>query len=112
MVLNIIILLKLYEYSILEVIDLFVLNFNERNPTKLWRNGSIERIGYLGVSRVIEYSFNGAGCTVSFPDGRIVCFDFDINNDYYFNKFKFLIFIESIGINVDNSLYKVIDKLM
>lgn len=90
-------LLEQFEDRIQKVIDGFVQKFGVRNPLGLWRNGFIDRIGFLDNQETIEYSLHGAGCTVEFSDGAIVSFDFGLKQEYTFDRFKFNVFLESIG---------------
>lgn len=90
-------LLNEYEKNICSVVTLFNEKFNTSNPVKKWRNGEIQRIGFLDDKKLIEYSLHGAGCTVEFQDKCIVSFDFDVTDQYTFDLFKFKIFIESVN---------------
>lgn len=87
--------LENFESLIEEIIKLFNQKFGEGNPLKKWRNGLVERVGFLGVDNSIEYSFHGAGCTIEFNDGRIVSFDFDENGMYVYSIFKFKLYLDS-----------------
>lgn len=84
-----------YETQIKTVIDYFNSKFGTQNPIRKWRNGLIERTGYLDDEKQIEYSLHGAGCTVGFNNGEIISFDFSEDGGYDFDAFKFKIFIES-----------------
>jgi hypothetical protein len=87
--------LDAYENKIMRVIIMFVDKYKCKNPTQLWRNEIIERTGYLDNSHKISYAFHGAGCSVEMSDGTMISFDFDENNNYLFDTFKFQLFIES-----------------
>lgn len=84
-----------YESKINIVIDYFTENFGVKNPTKKWRNGLINRTGFLDKEMQVAYSFHGAGCTAEFNSGEIVSFDFDEVDEYSFDVFKFKLFLES-----------------
>jgi hypothetical protein len=88
-------LLDNYKTNINIVVDLFIANFGVKNPTKKWRNELIPRTGYLDKKKSIEYSLHGAGCTVEFANEKIVSFDFDKDDKFVLDKYKFWMFVNS-----------------
>lgn len=87
--------LDLYDSKINMVLSLFVEKFGLRNPVKKWWNGLIDKSGYLDAYNQVEYFFHGGGCSVYLANEEVVSFDFDENDDYGFDNFKFLLFLES-----------------
>lgn len=88
-------LLDNYKKNISIVVDLFISNFGVKNPIKKWRNELIPRTGYLDKKKSIEYSFHGVGCTVEFANKEIISFDFDKEDKFILDKYKFWIFVNS-----------------
>jgi hypothetical protein len=86
-------LLDIYVNKINVVLQFFFNLFNFKNPSKLWRRGLVNRIGYLDEKKQIEYSFHGAGCTVEFENGEIISFDFLEDDTFTFDLFKFETFV-------------------
>jgi hypothetical protein len=83
------VLLDSYVERIQEVIQIFMNCFGHKNPTKLWRQGLIDRTGFLDEKKQIEYSLHGAGCTIEFPNEEIISFDFLEDETITFDLFKF-----------------------
>jgi hypothetical protein len=88
-------LLELFLSRINTILNAFSTNFGEINPIYKWRNNLIERTGFLDKEKTIEYSFHGAGCTIEFPNGEIVSFDFLDSQRFTFDLFKFKLFVLS-----------------
>lgn len=94
--------LSVYEEAIKKVINLFEEKFHVPNPLSMWRNGFIERVGYLDSDNNIEYSLHGAGCTIVLKDDTIISFDFGTSDNYTFDVFKFKVFVETSPLLIEN----------
>jgi hypothetical protein len=105
-------LLGNYQREILNVIGMFNSTYGIKNPSKYWRIGKIDRIGFLDITKMVEYTLHGGGVTVEFDKGKLVSFDFDQNDDYTFDPYKFQLFIETDeSINIDKtSIIKFIEN--
>lgn len=86
---------ELYDSRIHMIIQLFTDKFGEGHHLGMFWNGLIDKTGYLDADHQIEYSFHGGGVSVYFADEEVISFDFDGNNGYSFDDFKFCLFIES-----------------
>lgn len=92
-------LLVKFEGDIRDCMSLFVEAFGTSNPSKLWRNKTIPRVGTVGPSHW-EYSMHGLGCSVDVK-GRGVSFDFDSNGDFIYSSFKFLCYLDDDAWSLD-----------
>lgn len=97
------IIMLAFEDEISEIIRLFNMKFHTRNPLKIWRNGLIEKNGYLDFSKETEYSLHGAGCTVEYNNGKLISFDFDEEDNFCYSPFKLMLYAQSMGENLSES---------
>jgi hypothetical protein len=103
-------LLELYVEIINNITRQFLIKFGKVNPSKLWRQGSIERTGVLDNGKT-KFSFHGSGCTIEYEDGVIVSFDFLENDTFTFDLFKFENFVLSKLPNEDVSISEIFQKI-
>lgn len=101
-------LLELYTNRINTIVDKFSIKFGQKNPAGLWRQGLIDRTGFLDDA---EFAFHGAGCVVEFENGEIVSFDFLEDDTFVFDLFKFEIFVSSKLPDQEENIEKIFQTI-
>lgn len=104
-------LLDLYIHYIIAIRGKFLEKFGRGNPVGMWRQGLIDRIGFLDDNNKIEYSFHGAGCTVELENGEVVSFDFSEDGGFTFDLFKLNLFVSSVLPDKEEEVDKLFRKL-
>jgi len=72
----------------------------QANPISLWRQGKIERVGFMGTNREVEYSLHLRGCSAEY-DNKLIRFDYEQDSNFVYNPFKFMMVLPEDSIEHD-----------